>query len=49
MGIVFLICNPTILLPGTWKAMSNFTTAGVWATTSYEFLGRLYPHGFTIG
>jgi predicted membrane-bound dolichyl-phosphate-mannose-protein mannosyltransferase len=46
MGIVFLICNPTILLPGTWKAMSNFTSGRTMGHDSYEFLGRLYPHRF---
>lgn len=47
MGIVFLICNPTILLPGTWQAMSNFTSGRSMGHDSYEFLGRLYPHRFT--
>jgi predicted membrane-bound dolichyl-phosphate-mannose-protein mannosyltransferase len=47
MGIVFLICNPTILLPGTWKAMSNFTTYRIMGHDSYEFMGRLYPHKFS--
>ena len=46
MGIVFLICNPTILLPGTWQAMSNFTSGRSMGHDSYEFLGRLYPHRF---
>jgi predicted membrane-bound dolichyl-phosphate-mannose-protein mannosyltransferase len=47
MGIVFLICNPTILLPGTWKAMSNFTSGRSMGHDSYEFMSRLYPHKFT--
>ena len=47
MGVVFLICNPTILLPGTWKAMLNFTSSRSMGHDSYEFLGRLYPHRFT--
>jgi hypothetical protein len=47
MGLVFLICNPTILFPGTWKAMSNFTSGRNMGHDSYEFLGRLYPHKFT--
>jgi predicted membrane-bound dolichyl-phosphate-mannose-protein mannosyltransferase len=47
MGVVFLICNPTIVLPGTWKAMSNFTSGRNMGHDSYEFLGRLYPHKFT--
>jgi len=44
MGVVFLICNPTILLPETWKAMSNFTSYRNMGHDSYEFMGRLYPH-----
>jgi predicted membrane-bound dolichyl-phosphate-mannose-protein mannosyltransferase len=47
MGVVFLICNPTILLPGTWEAMSNFTSGRNMGHDSYEFLGRLYSHRFT--
>ena len=47
MGIVFLICNPTIVLPGTWKAMSNFTSGRSMGHDSYEFMSRLYPHKFT--
>jgi predicted membrane-bound dolichyl-phosphate-mannose-protein mannosyltransferase len=46
MGIVFLICNPTIVLPGTWKAMLNFTSGRTMGHDSYEFMGRLYPHRF---
>jgi len=46
MGVVFLICNPTILLPGTWKAMANFTSGRSMGHDSYEFMGRLYPHRF---
>jgi predicted membrane-bound dolichyl-phosphate-mannose-protein mannosyltransferase len=47
MGAVFLICNPTILLPETWKAMSDFTSGRSMGHDSYEFMGRLYPHRFT--
>ena len=47
MGVVFLICNPTILLPGTWQAMSNFTSGRSIGHDSYEFMGQLYPHRFT--
>jgi hypothetical protein len=47
MGVVFLICNPTILLPGTWQAMSNFTSGRNMGHDSYEFMGQLYPHRFT--
>jgi predicted membrane-bound dolichyl-phosphate-mannose-protein mannosyltransferase len=46
MGVVFLICNPTILLPGTWKAMLNFTSYRNMGHDSYEFMSKLYPHRF---
>src|SRR6266404_7498427 len=46
MGVAFLICNPTILLPETWKAMQNFTSYRNMGHDSYEFMGRLYPHRF---
>ncbi len=47
MGAVFLICNPTILLPGSWRAILNFTSYRMVGHDSYEFMGRLYPHKFT--
>lgn len=47
MGIVFAICNPTIFLPGTWRAMSNFAGYRMIGHDSYEFMGKLYPHKYT--
>jgi len=47
MGIVFVICNPTILLPETWRAMTKFTTYKNMGHDSYEFMGQLYPHKFS--
>ena len=44
VGIVFVILSPTILLPGTWKAMLNFTNNKMIGHDSYEFMGLLYPH-----
>jgi hypothetical protein len=46
MGVAFLIFNPTIFLPSSWKAMLNFTSYRSMGHDSYEFLGRLYPHRF---
>ena len=46
MGVAFLIFNPTIFLPSSWKAMANFTSYRSMGHDSYEFLGRLYPHRF---
>ncbi len=47
MGVAFLILNPTIVLPGTWRAMLKFSTNRMIGHDSYEFIGRLYPHKFT--
>lgn len=44
MGIAFLIFNPPIVLPGTWKAMARFFTYKQIGHDSYEFMGRLYSH-----
>ncbi|HKP35642.1 MAG TPA: glycosyltransferase family 39 protein, partial [Pyrinomonadaceae bacterium] len=44
MGVAFLICNPTILLPGTWRTILNFSSYKMMGHDSYEFIGRLYPH-----
>ena len=47
MGVAFLIFNPTIVLPDTWRAMLKFSTNRMIGHDSYEFIGRLYPHKFT--
>jgi hypothetical protein len=47
MGVAFVIFNPTILLPGTWRAMLRFSTNAMIGHDSYEFMGRLFPHKFT--
>lgn len=44
MGVAFLILNPTILLPETWRTMANFAGYKLMGHDSYEFMGRLYPH-----
>src|SRR6185503_1651587 len=44
MGVAFFVLNPTILLPGTWRTIMNFTGYKLMGHDSYEFIGRLYPH-----
>jgi len=44
MGAAFLIFNPTILLPDTWRTILKFTGYKLMGHDSYEFMGRLYPH-----
>jgi predicted membrane-bound dolichyl-phosphate-mannose-protein mannosyltransferase len=46
LGITFVVLSPTILLPGTWKALANFTSYRAMGHDSYEFMGRLYTHKF---
>ena len=47
MGVAFVVFNPTILLPDTWRAMLKFSSSRMIGHDSYEFMGRLYPHKFT--
>lgn len=47
-GAVFLICNPTILLPGTWQEMRVFAGEKRIGHDSYEFMGTLYPNQMTL-
>jgi len=44
MGVAFLVFNPTILLPDTWRTIAKFTSYRLMGHDSYEFMGRLYPH-----
>lgn len=47
MGVTFLILNPTILLPETWREMLKFGTENRIAHDSYEFVGNLYQNKIT--
>ncbi|HEX8173787.1 MAG TPA: glycosyltransferase family 39 protein [Pyrinomonadaceae bacterium] len=44
MGLVFLILNPTILLPATWRQMLAFASYKRIGHDGYEFMGRVYSH-----
>lgn len=44
MGIAFLILNPTILLPETWREMLKFSSESRIGHDSYEFMGQLYTN-----
>ena len=48
MGVAFVICNPAILLPDTWKAMRAFAGEKKIAHDSYEFMGELYRNQGTL-
>ncbi|HEY0407827.1 MAG TPA: glycosyltransferase family 39 protein, partial [Pyrinomonadaceae bacterium] len=49
MIAAFLLCNPTILLPGTWRQMLAFAKGQRVGHDSYEFMGTLYPHTMMDG
>jgi predicted membrane-bound dolichyl-phosphate-mannose-protein mannosyltransferase len=44
MGAVFLLANPTILLPATWREMMAFASYKRVGHDGYEFMGRVYKH-----
>lgn len=48
MGIAFVLCNPTILLPDTWREMLIFSGEKRIGHDSYEFFGTLYPNKMTL-
>ncbi len=48
MGAVFVLCNPPILLPGTWHEMRIFAGEHRMGHASYEFMGRLYGNQLTL-
>jgi hypothetical protein len=48
MGVAFLLCNPTILLPGTWHEMSVFAGEKRIGHDAYEFMGTLYRNQLTL-
>ncbi|HVF87619.1 MAG TPA: glycosyltransferase family 39 protein [Pyrinomonadaceae bacterium] len=48
LGAVFLLCNPTILLPGTWHEMRIFAGEKRIGHDSYEFIGNLYRNKVTL-
>jgi len=42
MGVAFLVLNPTIVLPETWREMLKFSSENRIGHDSYEYLGVLY-------
>lgn len=47
MGGVFLLLNPTVLLPATWREMGIFAGQKRIGHDGYEFMGSLYSHRMT--
>lgn len=47
-GISFLVLNPTILLPETWREMMTFSGEKRIGHDSYEFMGELYRNQMTL-
>jgi len=48
MGAAFVVCNPTILLPGTWQEMRTFAGERRIGHDAYEFMGRLYRNQMSL-
>ena len=44
MGVAFVVLNPTILLPDTWREMLKFSSENRIGHDSYEFMGALYTN-----
>jgi predicted membrane-bound mannosyltransferase len=47
MGAVFVVLNPTILFPATWRQMGQFAGQKLIGHDAYEFMGKLYGHRMT--
>jgi predicted membrane-bound dolichyl-phosphate-mannose-protein mannosyltransferase len=47
MAATFLLLNPTILLPGTWRQMGLFAGQKLIGHDGYEFMGKVYSHRLT--
>jgi hypothetical protein len=48
MGAAFVLCNLTILLPGTWREMRIFAGEQRIGHDSYEYMGTLYRNQMTL-
>ncbi|MGI9067014.1 MAG: glycosyltransferase family 39 protein [Pyrinomonadaceae bacterium] len=47
MGTVFIVLNPTILFPATWRQMGQFAGQKLIGHDAYEFMGKLFSHRMT--
>jgi hypothetical protein len=47
MGGAFILLNPTVLFPETWRAMLEFSTEQRIGHDAYEFMGHLYRNQMT--
>jgi hypothetical protein len=51
VGVSFLIFNPTILLPDTWRAILSFVSenrVGYKVESSYEYMGMIHRNKLTL-
>jgi len=51
IGVSFLLFNPTILLPDTWRAITSFLSenrVGYKVESSYEYMGQIYRNKLTL-
>jgi hypothetical protein len=47
MIVVFVLLNPTVLLPASWHQMTQFAAQKRMGHDGYEFMGTLYSHKLT--
>ena len=47
MTATFVVLNPTILFPATWRQMGLFAGQKLIGHDAYEFMGKLYSHRMT--
>ncbi len=47
MGATFILLNPTILMPATWRQMFSFAGQKLVGHDGAEFMGKLYGHKMT--
>ncbi|MCP9493148.1 MAG: glycosyltransferase family 39 protein [Pyrinomonadaceae bacterium MAG19_C2-C3] len=48
IGVAFVLCNLTILLPATWREMLAFASEKRIAHDSTEYIGTLYPNRMSL-
>jgi len=51
VGVSFLVFNPTILLPDTWRQIMSFVSenrVGYKVESSYEYMGHIYRNKLTL-
>src|SRR3954454_8152128 len=48
MAVAFVVLNPTIVIPDTWREMLKFSGENRIGHDSYEYMGYLYPNKMSL-